>query len=144
MITQQLDFATFLGIPSEFPLACFLSFWRTLFLKLRFEFVGFSTLVSSFNLSFNSRRSIFPLKDFGISSMNLTPPRSFLYGATFSSTNISTSFSVSDASALRTTNAIGNSPTSKFGTPITAASSMSGCETRRASSSAGGTYEGSY
>ena len=102
--------------------------------------MGFSTLVSSFSLSFNSRRRIFPLKDLGISSMNSTPPRNFLYGATFSSTKISTSLSVNVASALRTTNAIGSSPASILGSPITAASSMSGWEIRRASSSAGGTW----
>lgn len=31
---------------------------------------------------FSSRRKIFPLAVFGISAMNSTPPRSFLYGAT--------------------------------------------------------------
>lgn len=51
-----------------------------------------------------------------------------------------TSFSLRDDFEDLTTNAIGNSPLSKFGNPITATSSISGWVNNNASNSAGATY----
>src|SRR5438309_2428935 len=83
------------------------------------------------------RRRILPEADFGISSI-VSTSRIFLWGATRSATNaISSSGATGD---LSTTNALGTSPASSSGCGITAASATAGCVSRRASSSAGGTW----
>ena len=55
---------------------------RTLHDTKRYGFYNFDFL-SLESRAGSRRRSIFPLPDFGISSSITTPPRSFLYGATF-------------------------------------------------------------
>ena len=91
------------------------------------------------NSSLSTLRKIFPLTDFGIASMNLTPPLSFLCGATFSSTKLLSSSSVNN-SFFFTTKAKGISPASSLGIPMTAVSATLGWDNITSSNSAGGTY----
>ena len=91
-------------------------------------------------LSLNSVRRISPSSDLGIELINTTPPRSFLWGAAFSSTYWIISISVKSSSFTLTIKAVGNSPTSGSGNPITAASDTAGWALRRDSSSEGETW----
>ena len=91
------------------------------------------------NSSLSTLRKIFPLIDFGIVSMNLIPPLSFLWGATFSSTKLLSSSSFNDSSFF-TTKAKGTSPASSLRIPMTAVSATLGWDNITFSNSAGGTY----
>src|SRR5262249_38369471 len=86
--------------------------------------------------SFNTRRRIFPDGDFGIAS-TISYWRICLYPATRSETNRASSSKSSVWPARGTMNAFGISPASASGAPVTPQSSMSGCSSNTASSSAG-------
>lgn len=103
-------------------------------------------LLFSFSLSLRNLRKIFPDGDFGISSMNSTPPVIHLYRALCCSTCfcmsrlMTRSLSSSPTDGDLTTNAFGTSPDFSSGTWITAQSLTDGCVKRWASSSAGATW----
>jgi hypothetical protein len=87
-----------------------------------------------------SLRRIFPAADFGTASMNSTK-RTFLCGATLVTMYSMTASSERSEPGARTTKALGSSsPLSLSGTPMTAASAISGCPSSTASSSAGATW----
>lgn len=114
---------------------------RRLYLKC--YSLGPEILSSFLACSLMSRRSIFPLGDFGTWSTNRTPPRSFLCGATCFASHSARSWallSLGSTPAFRTTYARGTSVAcSLSSTPITHTSTTSSCPINRPSSSAGGT-----
>jgi hypothetical protein len=103
-------------------------------------------LLFSFSLSLRNLRRIFPDGDFGISSINSTPPVIHLYRALCCSTCfcisrlITRSFSSNPMDGDLTTKAFGISPDFSSGTWITAQSFTAGWVRRCASSSAGATW----
>lgn len=98
-------------------------------------------------LSLNSRLKILPEGDFGMTSVNSTPPLSHLWRDLLRSMNcwILRRTTASESSrpveeGSLTTHASGSSPAESSGTGMTAQSATAGCSRRAASSSAGATW----
>ena len=96
------------------------------------------TLDSASACSRNTRFRILPLALFGISVRNFTPPVSCLYLANFSERSALTSASDISVPGRNTTYALGSSASESGGglRPITAQSTMFGCDSSIPSSSA--------
>lgn len=98
-------------------------------------------------LSLNSRLRIFPEGDFGMTSVNTTPPFNHLWRALFFSMNCWMERRVTASESSRpveegslTTQARGTSPAASSGMGMTAQSATAGWSRRAASSSAGATW----